>query len=630
MLFSCGKHHHEPRAVRLFGPPGTTQISVLPKANLTFSELRTAHRLARRQARIKRILSRHAFAGTLDQPIRWHLFYDGTCVVSAVSAGTGKTRSWSAGPRLSIAELGQPEILQSRAKEILQRQKKAGIGVVLHLADQLDQGIVQKEFENPELFEQANAMVRANPDRVVADLSGDSDPSSQWRYYPLLSGQRAVVLRLQIKALSALETLTDLDIKVAVHAAPVEMLALYLKLYEQPSEEKPHCFVLFYDRFTVVVPVHHGVLDFKVLPHRQQDVPAAFGDDVFSLLERLGFVDSCVLLLVPCGAHEPTLLFHELEGYARHNQKNVDGIEIQIPDQEAFWSALNEFAHGQLKAPAVQRPEFLSEYRDWSGKEFPLSLSIQGAVQRFWLLGRETFWPDSQDFRDRRLPKSLAILMVGLRISRIAGALLLVGLAGWLAFFVTTAYQGEALRALPDLIAGKRSEFERLTGTKQYLVKWDKILRPRSQAWSTMEFPLGLLPEGNDILCEKLDYALKQADSKPAAGNATAAPGGFFRQWIIDGLCNDQGRIDLERLQESSTLAKLFDSTATRLDDASFAVSGDRTVKADLREETNTQSGPAARGVALPYKFRLVVTQNIPANDPLALPVLPKPKKAAM
>jgi hypothetical protein len=600
------------------------------RATLKFSDLRASHRQAGRQARIKRLLSPHAFAGALDQPIRWHLFYDGTSVVSAVSAGTGKTHSWSAGPTLRVAELGQPEILQSRAKEILQQQKRAGLGVVLHLADQFDQGIVQKEFEDPELFEQASALVRENPARVVADLSDDLDPSIQWRYYPLLNAQRAVVLRLQVKALSALETLTDLDIKVAVHAAPMEMLALYLKVYEQASEEKPHCFVLFYDRFTVVVPVHHGVLDFRVLPHRQQDVPATFGDDVFSLLEKLGFVDSCVLLLVPCGTHEPTLLFHELEAYARHNQKNADGIEIQIPDQQAFWSVLNEFAHGQLKPASVQRPEFLSEYRDWSGKDFPLSLSIQASVQRFWILSRENFWPDNQEFRDRRLPRSLALLMVGLRIGRIGGALLLVGLAGWFAFSVATAFQGEALRALPDLITGKKAEFEHLTATKQYLAKWDKILKPRSQGWSTMEFLLSLLPEGNDVVWEKLDYALKQADSKAASKTATAGPAGFFRQWIIDGLCNDQGRAALERLEESSVLTNLFDSTATRLDDPSFAISGDRTVKADLREETNTQPSPASRDVALPYKFRLVVTETFPANDPLALPVLPKPKKAAM
>jgi len=597
---------------------------------LKFSDLRAAHRSARRQARLKRVLSPCAFAGALDQPVRWHLLYDGNRVVSVVCAGIGKARSWSAGPVVNVGELAQPEVLQARAKELLQQQNHAGLGVVLHLADQLDQGIAQEEFENPELFEHASALVRENPARVVSDHSDDLDPAAQWRYYPLLSGQRAVVLRHQLEFLAAFEALANFGIKVAVHSAPVEMLALYLKLYEQASEEKPHCFVLFYDRFTVIVPVHHGVLDFKVLPHRQQEVPASFGDDLFSLLEKLGFVDSCVLLLVRCGTHEPTLLFHELDVYARRNQKKADGIEIQIPDHETLWGVLNGFAHGQLEQSTVQRPEFLSDYREWSAKEFPLSLGIQGDLQRFWILSRQTFWPDSQEFRDKQLSRGLAILMIGLRIGRLCAVLCLVGLVTWFAVVVTTAFRGEALRALPDIIGGKRAEFQRLIGTKQYLVKWDKILAPRSQAWSTMDFLLGLLPETKDIHWEKLDYAIKQADAKPISVSAAPQLGGFFRQWIIDGSCGDQGRGELARLKETSTLTKLFASTAERLDDPSFAVSGNRTVKADLREEANSQFGTASQGAVLPYKFRLVVTENFSANDPLALPTLPKSKKAAM
>jgi hypothetical protein len=600
------------------------------QTNLKFSDLRAAHRQARRQARSKRVLSPYAFAGALDQPARWHLCYDGNRVVSVVCAGIGETRSWSTGPVVNVADLAQPEVLQARAKELLQQQKSGGLGVVLHLADQLDQGIVQEEFENPELFEHASALVRENPSRVVSDCSDELDPAAQWRYYPLLSGQRAVVLDHHLEFLAAFEALADCGIKVAVHSAPVEMLALYLKLYEQPSEEKPHCFVLFYDRFTVLVPVHHGVLDFKVLPHRQQKVPATFGDDLFSLLEKLGFADSCVLLLVPCGTQEPTLLFHELDVYARRNQKNADGIEIQIPDHETLWGVLNEFAHGQLNQSTVQRPEFLSDYREWSAKEFPLSLGIQGDLQRFWILSRETFWPDNQESRDRQLSRGLATLMIGLRIGRLCAVLGLVGLVSWFGVVVTTAFREEALRALPDIIGGKRAELQRLTDTKQYLVKWNKILAPRSQAWSTMDFLLGLLPEAKDIVWEKLEYSIKQADSRPIGGSATAQPGGFYRQWVIDGFCSDQGRGELERLKETATLTKAFASTADRLGDSSFAVSGNRTVKADLREEANSQAGTPGQGAVLPYKFRLVVTENFPANDPLALPTLPKPKKTAI
>lgn len=600
-----------------------------PQTKLKFSDLRFAHRAARRQARLTRVLSPNAFAGALDQPVRWHLFYDGKRVTSVLCSGTDKARSWSAGPVVTVAELSQPEFLQARAKELLQQQKQAGLGVVLHLADELDQGIVQEEFANPELFEQAGALIRENPDQVVSDLSEDSDPAVQWRYYPILNGQRAVVLRHHLEFLTAFEMLAALDIKVAVHSAPMGILAVYLKLYQRPLEEKAHCFVFFYDRFTVVVPVHQGVLDFKVLPHRQQDVPTTFGDDLFSLLEKLGLVDSCVLLLVPCGTQEPTLLFHELDAYARRNQKNADGIEIQIPDHETLWGVLNSFAHGQLKQSIVQRAEFLSEYREWSGKEFPLTLSTAGDIERFAILSRESFWPDDQQSRDRVLPKNLAILMLGLRTARLLGALFLIGLGAWFALVVVTANQGEALRTFPDIIGGKRAEFERLNGTKQYLTKWDRALVPRSQAWSTMDFLLGLLPESKDVVWEKVDYAIKELNSKPG-GQGASGPAGFVRQWIVDGSCNDRGRADLERLRETATLTSVFSSAAARLNDASFGISGKRTVKADLREEGNSLAGSANAPVTLPNKFRLIITQSFPASDPLALPALPKSKKGTM
>ncbi len=364
-------------------------------------------------------------------------------------------------------------------------------------------------------------------------------------------------------------------------------------------EEKAHCFVFFYDRFTVVVPVHQGVLDFKVLPHRQQDVPATFGDDLFSLLEKLGLVDSCVLLLVPCGTQEPTLLFHELDAYARRNQKNADGIEIQIPDHETLWGVLSGFAQSQLKQSIVQRPEFLSEYREWSGKEFPLTLSLAGDIERFAILSRETFWPDDQASRDRVLPKKLAILMLGLRAARLVGLLFLIGFGAWFGLVVLTANQGEALRTLPDIINGKRTEFERLNNTKQYLTKWDKTLAPRSQAWSTMDFLLGLLPEGKDVIWEKVDYSIKELNSKPVGGQAAAGPAGFVRQWTIDGSCNDRGRADLEHLREAATLTGIFSSAAARLNDASFSISGKRTVKADLREEANSSAGTANGALCL-------------------------------
>jgi hypothetical protein len=599
----------------------------IEKVKTKLSDLRAAHRSARRQASLGRVLSKYAFGGPLDQAVRWHLFYDGERVISVVAQGTGATHSWSPGPAMEAAELGKSERLQALVKELwhglkLSMRNQTSLGVVLHLADEIDVGIVQEGFENPELFEQARELVRETPAEVVTDLSTDQDPAIQWRYYPLLSGQRAVVLRHRIEFFNALQTLTDLEIKVAVHSAPIEMLALYLKLYAEAIEEKPHCFVFFYDRFTVVIPANQGVLDLKVLPHRQQDVPPAFGDDLFSLLERFGMVASCVLLLVQCGTQEPTRLFRELDAYARRNHKNADGLEIQIPDKETIWGVFDEITPGQVKSEIIQRPEFLTEYSEKSGKEFPLSLGIKSDVQRFGILSRETFWLDDQKTRQQRLPRSLAVAMTALLAGRIVGIFLLLGLAIWLALSVADASHGDPLHLLPEMINSKQAELNQLRETQQYLSVWDKILTPRSQAWSVMDFFLALLPEGHDVVCDRLKYAIKQSELKPG-GTVT---GGFVREWTIEGSCSDQGRDHLERLRGASTISGIFAATAVRLNDPSFRISDNRIVKVLLREETNPQFVTANKTGTLAYQFRLVVTQTFAGTDPLAIPVVPKPK----
>ena len=593
--------------------------------NLNFSDLRAAHRSARRQASLRRVLSKHAFGGPLDQAVRWHLFYDGERVISVVVQGTGTTLAWSQGPAMEAADLGKADRLQALTKELshalkLSMSDQTSIGVVLHLADEIDVGIVQEAFENPELFEQARALVRETPSEVVTDLSTDQDPAIQWRYYPLLSGQRAVVLRHRVEFFTALQSFSDLDIKVAVHSAPIEMLALYLKLYAEAIEEKPHCFVFFYDRFTVVVPANQGVLDIKVLPHRQQDVPPAFGDDLFSLLERFGLVDSCVMLLVQCGTRDPTRLFSELDAFARRNHKNADGIEIQIPDKETIWGVVEESKSGQVKSEIIQRPEFLTEYNEKAGKEFPLSLGIKSDAHRFAILSRETFWPDDQKSRDKRLPRTMALTMTALLAARILGILCLLGLGGWLALSVFGESRGDPLRLLPEMVNSKKAELAQLRETQQYLSLWDKILIPRSQASSAMDFFLALVPEGHEVVCDRLKYGIRQTDAK--AGNA----GGFSREWSIDGSCTDQGRDHLERLREGSTISGIFASTAARLTDPSFLTSDTRILKVVLREETNPQFGTDSKKGVLPYQFRLVITQTFAGSDPMAMPVLPKPK----
>ena len=54
---------------------------------VNFPDLRAAQRSARRQASVRRVFSKYAFRDTLNQAVRWHLFYDGQNVVSVVARG---------------------------------------------------------------------------------------------------------------------------------------------------------------------------------------------------------------------------------------------------------------------------------------------------------------------------------------------------------------------------------------------------------------------------------------------------------------------------------------------------------------------------------------------------------------
>jgi hypothetical protein len=232
-------------------------------------------------------------------------------------------------------------------------------------------------------------------------------------------------------------------------------------------------------------------------------------------------------------------------------------------------------------------------------------------------LSLETFWPDDQKSRDEQLPRSFAIAIVALRASRFVGLLCLLGLGGWLALSVYNASQGNVVPVLPEMISSQQAELIQLSATRLYLSQWDKVLSPRSQAWSAMDFFLALLPEGKDVVCDRLRYAIRPA----AAGNG---PGGFLREWIIEGSCTDQGRAHLERLREAAVIGQIFAATAVRLSEPSFALSDDRAIKAVLREESNPQFTAANATDVLPYQFRLVVTQIIEGSDPLAFPQLPK------
>jgi len=378
----------------------------------------------------------------------------------------------------------------------------------------------------------------------------------------------------------------------------------------------------------LLAPFSDGVLDLKILPHRNRDIPDNFGDDFFSLLEPLGLLSSCALVLVPCGSKDSNKLFQDLDSYAHLHRKQVEGLEVQILNSESIWQTASKLAGESLDPAIVQRPEFLtSEYPNWFGpeKEISFSVGVEPEIQRFGILSRVSFFPDDQVTREKRLPRSLAMLLLSLKAARYVGVVFLLVLAGALGFHVLSAYRGEAMQLAGDVISHDKSSYDELNASLQYAKKWGRNLAPRSSAWSVMDFVLVLLPESPEIACDNIHYSVKSIDARLTA-KPVNKPGGFSREWVVTGSCSEKGREQLARLQENAALTAIFNEVAQRLNQPIFAVENKRIVKAISRVELNSQPvNLVAR--QLPYRFTLTVTQEIPADDSLALPVIAKAVK---
>ena len=598
------------------------------------SELAEAHCTAKKYARIARVLSRGSFEAAENQPARWHIHFDGREVNSALCRVKDGALEWLKGPEISPAELLQKEILREKCREIAggKTADLSKLGVVLHLADQVEPGIVFESYEKPESHADAQVAVRDFPGSVIAGLGEYVERAAQWRTYPLVAPERTIALKHELSSLlEALEDLTEpeLDVKVAVHSAPIEMLALLLLIYGAALANKPHCFALYYDRFTLLAPFSSGVLDLKILPHRSRDIPENFGDDFFSLLEPLGLLSSCALVLVPCGSKDPSKLFEDLDSYAHLHQKQVDGLEVQILNPESIWQTASKLAGESLDAEIVRRPEFLTgEYSNSFGSEKQISFSvgIEPEIQRFGILSRASFFPDDQATREKRLPRSLAMLLLSLKLGRYLGVLSLLGLAGILGFHVLNAYRGDAMELAGDVVSRESGSYNELNASLQYAKKWGKSLAPRSNAWAVMDFVLTLLPESPDIACDSIHYSVRPVEAR-LTSKSSNKPGAFAREWVIAGSCSEKGRELLAGLQENAKLTYIFNDVAERLNQPIFAIENKRTVKAISRVELNSQpANLVAR--QLPYKFSLTVTQEIPGDDNLALPVIAKAAKS--
>jgi hypothetical protein len=157
----------------------------------------------------------------------------------------------------------------------------------------------------------------------------------------------------------------------------------------------------------------------------------------------------------------------------------------------------------------------------------------------------------------------------------------------------------------------------------------DRLLKPRSRGWSTLEFLLQLFPEDAGVRLDNFDYSVETARANPTATKGKGSEmAGLVRTWKIQGLAQPQALEVLNNLNSQRGLTALFEKVAEATGDPSYAPDTARQVTIALTQGRNSRyiADPAAASAAtdpaaaFPFSFEATISQTLTDKDALALP----------
>lgn len=594
---------------------------------------RDAFSQARAQATVGRALSGSWFEPPQRQAVRWHIWQDGKKLQSLLCGTSKQTKQliWLPGPEISFGDLANVSTLLSNARAVLaggmpQLGKPSGVGVVYHFAETFETSIVKKDYATSDTYEAAVTNIRDIPQEVVGEEIGAALDSSQWRYFPLLERNSGLAIQLPRKRFDAWQACADADsdIKITVHAAPLEMLTVLLRLVRgiAVSEARPVLFVLYYERFTVLAPVdvNRNVLALRALQHVNRELPQNFASEMVATVQKENF-ENPLVVLVKCGDRGIKTLVTDMEAY---HAKNPGQAEYEITGiQEVEMAGLLEqegLVVNSLTPEAMPRPEMLTEYPDFllAGVTRSTSIVAQSENERIFGASQENFTYDDSETRAARLTRSGALMLLALRAAKLLGLVLMAGLVLLCAYTVVTTMRSAEWNQDPATLTASRTQLDELNGKKQFLDYWTAKLQPRSQAWAGMDILLALFPPDKETILTTAKYTAAPSNMTTKGKSIP-----WERHWIVEGLATEKGQARNRSTIQQEDVTRIFNAQAQRLRDPSFAVTATSSVTATVREEQNPRYDQSRTGLGDPtnyrFKFRAEIVQTFAAGDPLAL-----------
>lgn len=594
-------------------------------------------------AKTSRGSDRNWYRDAFELGQQWHLWFDGGREV--VSATFSRPENcWRPGPAISLASLTTGDDIGDLLADVLSSKyfgtTPKALGVIIHVADEFAlAGLAQSTEAAGDSAGDLN-LLRYNliddPREVLADREISTETTS-WRLLPLWgapAGQpRATAIALSRsreaflgKLLAHSEELR-VPVRVAVTCAAVESLAALPLL--RPNLPGGMLIVLPYQKFSAVfaITADGELRTVRSLMHRGTSlVPTGLGDILLSMAistELVGQGASSAppqIMIVSGNPQSLQLAGKELEAYSLSRQK----IQFELLDLSA---------HPSLAHLPGSRPELLV-YETATIEQARTGSSPLARTETFASLWGQ--WLKQSSFYDVARLDALYPSLQDLRLLKFSvvfvalQAFALIGSVGYGAFAFYKASNHPSWRMTPDQVLQTEAAQVKLQTEQRQIAVTDRLLKPRSRGWATLDFLLQLFPEESAVRLDAFNYTIDPARAVNAAAKDPTGveTTGMLRTWSFRGLAKPQSQDLLNSLNSQRGLAAFFDRLAAAIGDPSYKPDPSRLLTVTLtqgrnpRYATELKSADAVLDPAMdyPFTFEATITQALNEKDALALP----------
>ncbi|MDG1358371.1 MAG: hypothetical protein P8P36_09275 [Akkermansiaceae bacterium] len=512
---------------------------------------------------------------------------------------------------LNSRQLEQPEELIKFIDSALSQDVCRGaksLGVVLYLADEFSLAGLGPEYNKPSELASLRGMMRDDPKAILDDKTISTE-SHAWRLFPYpgatIGGEFATAVAVPCSRSNTLKILRDIGneknfpIKTCALSAPLCAIGL-VPLFSQTNQEGGVC-LFNYCAFTLMAFFNSqgDLAVMRYMPHANGAVmPSNIGPAIQSTTTALEMEKPDISVVSMVG-NDVGDLSTTLQQSLPDAKVGVVGVDDLIDDYDLPIGCPAEFIAVTQKidpelCPLVEN-ETNTALREegWNKQDF-LS-SDQDEIDMF---------PDMADMK---------VLRLGRRVRKIA-ALLVVAVLSYGGYNTFTKINSNIWKYQA---VDHKAETEVLTNELKRYEHWDNLLMDRSKAWVCLELIARMMPADDSVILKvvKHDVRLKKENRGDKHG--------FSKEWIIDGFATDRGIEHLERHCTSEGINKLFLEVATTTENAAyFPDTGQRDITVSLVPRINPSYNSfngQKTGSAFERTFKLSITQNITAEDEMAL-----------